>query len=400
MAGWATVVLVGDRAQLPAVGRDGVLDMAAKTRGRTYDMTKLHRFRDAEYAALTLRMRDRANHGEVFDRLTALCLVTLHADDDAAPEHITEHTRDREAITVATNDEATALNERIRAGRVDRGEVNDTVTATGSDGLPIGAGDLIQTRKNDSELGVANRQQWIVQHVTDDGTLYACEVGSGRKNPRTVTLPAEYVAEHAHLSYAATAYGVQGATVDSSHTVLTEATSAAGFYVGMTRGRETNRLHVVAPEMAAAKARFIEAMERDPADRGLVSDGPVRLVTDELARLDQEADRAQRQAERWSRSPSASTPSVPRTGPRTTRAPPCSARQRARPSGFASRSRDRLPPRPRAPARPISRPCRSRRRQGPARYHRTVGQAQSAGRAPRRDRASWRGSGERARNMG
>ena len=55
----ATVALVGDRAQLPAVGRGGVLDMAAQIRGRTYDMTELHRFTDPDYAALTLAMRDR-----------------------------------------------------------------------------------------------------------------------------------------------------------------------------------------------------------------------------------------------------------------------------------------------------------------------------------------------------
>ncbi|WP_240423024.1 AAA family ATPase [Leucobacter sp. wl10] len=54
----ATVALVGDRTQLPAVGRGGVLDMAAQIRGRTYDMTEFHRFTDPEYAALTLAMRD------------------------------------------------------------------------------------------------------------------------------------------------------------------------------------------------------------------------------------------------------------------------------------------------------------------------------------------------------
>ena len=184
---------------------------------------------------------------------------------------------------------------------------------TGSDELPIGRGDLIQTRKNDSDLGVANRQQWIVQHVDNDGTVYAREVGSGRKNPRTVTLPAEYVDEHTHLSYAATAYGVQGATVGSSHTVLSEATSAAGIYVGMTRGREHNRLHVVAQDIADARTQFVDAMERDRADRGLthataqaaeavrgiVKDGPIRRVTEELARLDREAERAEQQAKRW-----------------------------------------------------------------------------------------------------
>ncbi|WP_087015916.1 MULTISPECIES: MobF family relaxase [Microbacteriaceae] len=311
----ATVALVGDRAQLPAVGRGGVLDMAAQIGGRTYDMTELHRFTDAEYAALTLSMRDRDIPGKVFDQLAAMGLVMLHADDEHAREHIAEHAHDGEAITVATNDEAAELNERIRAGRIEGGEVDDAVTVTGSDGLPIGRGDAIQTRRNDTALGVANRQQWVVQQVTDDGTVYAREVGSGRKNPRTVTLPSEYVAEHAHLSYAATAYGVQGATVTTSHTFLSEATSAAGVYVGMTRGRETNRLHVVADNISDARARFIEAMERDPADRGLdhataqaveavrslITDGPVKLVTEELARLDREAVRAQSQAERWER---------------------------------------------------------------------------------------------------
>ena len=310
----ATVAFVGDRAQLPAVGRGGVLDMAAQIRGRTYDMSELHRFNDPEYAALTLVMRDRENPGNLFDHLAEKGLVTLHADDEQAREHITENAGDGEAITVATNDEATALNEGIRTGKVERGEVNDTITATGSDGLSIGAGDLIQTRKNDNDLGVANRQQWRVQHVNhEDSTVYAREVSSGRKNPPTVALPAEYVGEHAHLSYAATAYGVQGATVDASHTVLSETTSAAGVYVGMTRGRQTNRLHIVAANLADARAQFVTAMERDPADRGLdhataqaaeavqglIADGPVRLGTDELARLDHEVERAEQAAQRW-----------------------------------------------------------------------------------------------------
>ena len=309
----ATVALVGDRAQLPAVGRGGVLDMAAQIRGRTYDMTELHRFADAEYATLTLTMRDRENPGEVFDRLTAMGLVILHADEEQAQQHITEQATEGEAITVASNDKAAALNERIRMGRVERGEVDDTITATGSDELPIGRGDLIQTRRNDPALGVANRQQWIVQHVAGNGTVYARETGSGRRNPRTVALPPEYVSEHAHLSYAATAYGVQGATVNASHTMLTEATSAAGVYVGMTRGREHNWLHVVAEDMAEARAQFVAATERDPADRGLdhataqaaeavrgiVKDGPIQRVTEELARLDREAERAERHADRW-----------------------------------------------------------------------------------------------------
>ncbi len=81
-------------------------------------------FHRPDYAALTLAIRDRENPGDLFDRLTAMNLVTIHADEGITHEHITAHAQAGEAITVATNDEATELNERICAGRVERGEVD------------------------------------------------------------------------------------------------------------------------------------------------------------------------------------------------------------------------------------------------------------------------------------
>jgi hypothetical protein len=265
----ATIAFVGDRAQLPAVGRGGVLNMAASIRGRTYDMDEVHRFTNPEYAALTLAMRERHNPGQVFDHLAALGLVTLHDSDDEMREHIATTRRDGEAVTVATNEEAATLNERIRAQRVTNGLVDDNVTATGSDGLPIGAGDLIQTRHNNTRLGVANRQIWTVTSVEDDGSAWAREANVTRDAARLVHLPVEYVNQHTHLSYAATAYGVQGITCPTSHTVLSENISAAGVYVGMTRGRQTNTLHIVAETLDEARDLFIEATQRDRADQGL-----------------------------------------------------------------------------------------------------------------------------------
>uniref|UniRef100_UPI0039EECE47 ATP-dependent DNA helicase n=1 Tax=Sinomonas sp. G460-2 TaxID=3393464 RepID=UPI0039EECE47 len=265
----ATIALVGDRAQLPAVGRGGVLDMAAQARGRTWQMTSVHRFADPAYADLTLAMRDGRDTGAVFDQLAALGLVRIHASEDDAQTHIAGTAREGDAITVATLEEATALNERIRARRVEQGIVDDARTATGSDGLGIGSGDLIQTRRNDARLGVANRQTWSVRQVEADGSLWVRESVTGRKRNASIRLPAEYVAEHAHLAYAATAYGVQGATALASHTRLTDQTSAAAVYVGMTRGRQANQLHIVAENLADAREQFTAAMERDRADRGL-----------------------------------------------------------------------------------------------------------------------------------
>ncbi|MFC3397863.1 MobF family relaxase [Microbacterium amylolyticum] len=311
----ATVALVGDRALLPAVGRGGVLDMAAQIRGRTFDMAEVHRFTDPAYADLTLRMRDGTDPGDVFDRLAQQGLVRLHSNSEDAHAHVAEQREDGEAVTVSTNDEARTVNAAIREERVAQGVVDDTRTVNGSDDLAIGAGDVIQTRQNDSGIGVANPQQRIVQRVEDDGALRVREHGNGLKQQHTVRLPAEYVAEHAHLSYAATSYGVQGATVAGAHTLLTDATSAASVYVGMTRGRETNLLHVVAESEADAQAQFIEAMARDRADRGLTTatqrateavagltdDGPMRFVNEEIAALMHRAQTAEVQAQRWQR---------------------------------------------------------------------------------------------------
>lgn len=120
----ASVALVGDRTQLPAVGRGGVLDMAAHIREATVDMSELHRFADDQYAALTLRMREGKNPAAIFDQLHAMDLVRLHADDDAMREHIAEHTIPEDAVTVATNDEATARAHEASKGLVKDGPVS------------------------------------------------------------------------------------------------------------------------------------------------------------------------------------------------------------------------------------------------------------------------------------
>ena len=319
----ATVALVGDRAQLPAVGRGGVLDCAAALAvgsGRTvFDMDSVHRFTDPVYADLTLRLRAGDNPADLFDRLHALGHVRLHCStDDAHVDIATATTAAIEststvAITVATNDEARSLNDRIRTERVARGEVDDTTTVSGMDELPIGAGDVITTRKNDSTLGVANRQTWTVQSIGDDGTVRVLDAASPRKHPRSVALPSSYVSDHAHLAYAATAYGVQGVTTTGAHTLLSESLDAPGLYVGMTRGHDANVLHIVAENVDEAREQFIGALQLDRADRGLqaatsgaqaavtglAAEGPVKAVNDERARLAEIIGHADREATRW-----------------------------------------------------------------------------------------------------
>lgn len=316
-----TVALVGDRAQLPAVGRGGVLDMAAAIisgdGGTVHDLDRVHRFSDPVYADLTLRMRAGHHPSDLFDRLQALGLIQLHETEEAAHEQIAAATAATigAVTTVATNAEVRELNERIRTQRVATGEVDDTHTVAGRDDLPIGVGDRIATRKNDSTLGVANRQTWTVQHIADNGTVTVADAANTRGHRRSVALPSSYVAEHVHLAYAATGYGVQGVTTTTAHTLLSESLDAAGVYVGMTRGRNQNVLHIVADTFDDAREQFVDAMDRDRSDRGLhvastdaraavtglAADGPVKLVNDERARLTHEIAHAEQEAARWER---------------------------------------------------------------------------------------------------
>lgn len=270
-------VVQGDRAQLPTVGRGGVMDTMVRHADVVVDIEEVHRFRlpdgsvDAEYAALSLQMRRREASGEVFDRLVARGLVRVHASETAALEAIagdaTAATLERRSVAVSlpTNETATEVNKAIRDARVNAGlTATGTGATTGVDGNLISRGDVIMTRRNDTTADVANRELFTVTQVLPGGGLIVADDHRARH-----TLTPEYVAEHVHLGYAVTEYGNQGGTADKAAMLLSESTTAAGVYVPMTRGRDENVLHVVAATEADARAMWIEAMEREAGDRGL-----------------------------------------------------------------------------------------------------------------------------------
>jgi hypothetical protein len=97
--------------------------------------------------------------------------------------------------------------------------------------------------------------------------------------------------------------------------------SGAAVYVGMTRGEDENQLHVIADSTGDARAQFIDALERDRADRGLtaaarqaeeavrglVDDGPAKIVNTEISALTKRAEQAEWRAALWRRAADAFT---------------------------------------------------------------------------------------------
>lgn len=283
-AAGARLALVGDSRQLPAVGVGGVLDLAGRW-STNQQLAEVHRFRrwdvdaqgrqvavrDAEYADLSLRIRsatvDQAPH--IFDELAAGGHVQIHQDEAAALAAVATRIVDHRlagrthAVSVATNEAAAAINEVVREQLVERGLVDDTATTIGSDGLRLGAGDRVMTRKNAHELSVANREVWTVTHVEGDGSVHLTGASG------TSELPADYVRENVHLAYAATGHGVQGETADTGDVVVSELTDAPALYVGLTRGRWSNTVHLVAGNLDQAREQWTETASRNRADLGL-----------------------------------------------------------------------------------------------------------------------------------
>jgi conjugative relaxase-like TrwC/TraI family protein len=260
----ARLALVGDRHQLPAVGRGGVLDLAARWAhpDACLMLGAVHRFADPAYAELSLAMRTGERPGAVFDQLVDRGQIVIHVDEVACTAALADAAAATGALVVAdTREQVADLNHAIRRQRVAEGTVDDTRVLVTRVGERIGVGDKVATRRNDYDLGVANRDTWTVTAL-DDGTLHL----AGKTGERT--LPVGYAAAYVELAYATTCYGAQGETVPTAHLVLGEHTGAASAYVAMTRGRENNTAHLVADSLEDARRQWIQTFARDRADLG------------------------------------------------------------------------------------------------------------------------------------
>jgi exodeoxyribonuclease V alpha subunit len=167
-----------------------------------------------------------------------------------------------------THEQVAALNDAIRHRLVGAGRVDDTGVVTTTDGQRLGVGDMVATRCNDRDLGVANRDTWTITGGGDDGSLTITGTASASSRLATKTLPTAYVVKHVELAYATTVYGAQGETTHTGHLVLGEHTTGSASYVGMTRGRHDNIAHLVADDFQQARTLWEAASHRDSADLG------------------------------------------------------------------------------------------------------------------------------------
>ncbi len=239
-----SVRLIGDDQQLAAIAAGGVLrDLQHSVGAAT--LSEVRRFADPAEAAVTLAVREgnQAALGFYADH-ERIHVGDLGSVTDAAYRAWAEdRAAGRDAILLApTRDLVTALNARARADLPHRPGPEVAL----ADGTSASPGDVIITRRNQRRLPVSatdwvkNGDRWTVVSSTPDGRLTV----RGLTHHRTVTLPADYVAEHVQLGYACTVHGAQGMTTDTAHVVLNGEETRQVLYVALSRGRCANHLYL------------------------------------------------------------------------------------------------------------------------------------------------------------
>ena len=252
-AAGARMVLVGDPAQQGSVSAGGMFDaLSASDILPVTTLNQLWRFDDPAEAHATAEIHRGLKQGLDYHRERDRITSGSHADAATAAADWWERRQDRATIiSVPTLELARHVNAEIARRRADAQQTGETVAGAGDRSIRIG--DVVATRRNDRHrrandgLPVRNGDRWTVTAATASGDLVLEHLERGAE----ATVTAAYAAEHLDLGYAITQTRAQSTTVAASLTLIAGSTGRDQLYVGLSRGRAENWLHIISDRPAA-----------------------------------------------------------------------------------------------------------------------------------------------------
>ncbi len=233
------IILSGDMAQLPPVGRGGMFKVLAERYNATV-LKDIQRQKQEEHRVIAKSLAT-GQLGAAIDRLSVQNGIRWENSKQDAMEELVKHwavdrvnsPKSSSLMIAHSNKEVRVLNELARLIRVQRGEIAEKeYLCTSSQGkFYVSTGDLIEFRKNDSMLGVTNGLIGTLVGIKEN--CFAVSVEKDGKKQTVSFSPEEY---HSYqLGYASTFYRSQGRTVDKAYVLHSSMINKEMFYVGLTR---------------------------------------------------------------------------------------------------------------------------------------------------------------------
>jgi conjugative relaxase-like TrwC/TraI family protein len=250
----AKLVLVGDHRQLPELEAGGAFRSLAGTLGAVELSQNRRQTHAWERAALDeLRDGDPTRALDDYEAAGRIQRAGTGADARAALtgswwQASTEDGRERpspEVVMLAVRrTDVDELNLRARTHMHAAGFLTGPSLT-----VPVGpytdrtftAGDLVIARRNDYREGLINGQRGVVTAVHPDTGSLTVQLGGS-----TSTVPATYLASGGlDHGYALTVHQSQGMTCEQAMLLGSDALYREAGYVGLSRGRQRNDLHLV-----------------------------------------------------------------------------------------------------------------------------------------------------------
>ncbi len=276
----ARIVATGDTAQLGAVEAGGMFRLLAQEIPAA-ELHEVRRFDAAWEQEASVRLRDGdLAAAVVYDRHGRIRGADAEAAyDRAATMWLADHLRGKDVLLLAgSNAEAAGLSRRVQAKLTQIGTVGPP-QAPLADGNHAGVGDLVRARLNTAiDAGgrqLINRDALVIAAFRGPDAVVRRQRLDGTWTG-TFQVPRAYLAANAELAYAGNVHVAQGRTVDTAHLLVTESLSRQALYVGMTRGRQANTVHVVTGktvppghrpyQQATPESVLASIMQRDDGD--------------------------------------------------------------------------------------------------------------------------------------
>lgn len=248
----ATVVLVGDPAQLPEIEAGGLFAELA-SRGAV-ELGSNRRQEAAWERAALAQLRD-GDPGRALDAYVAHGRVHIDADRDSLHARVVaDYLEARRsgadvAILAPTRAQVRALNDQARQDLAAVGELTgpELVITREQGDVALRVGDRVIVTANDYSRGLLNGTQASVTAVDLQHSVATILTADGSVHSFDYELLSEGQLDHA---YALTCHKAQGQTLDRAFVVGSAALGRETAYVALSRGREENHLYL-APDAPA-----------------------------------------------------------------------------------------------------------------------------------------------------